>query len=217
MIAIGVAAAVLLVLGLAQLILPGIAADVLRDRLSKNGKVLEVSVSAFPAIELLWHNADKVVVRMATYRSTTPHLSSLLNQAGEVGTLDASATLFTTGLLTLHNATLHKRGNVLTASATVTQSDLRAAIPFLDSVTPVASGNGQLTLRGTATIPLLGIPASVDATVATSNGRLVVAPDVPFGGLATITLFNNPHVRVQGVAATVTPGGFTVTAVARLR
>ena len=90
LIAIAGAAVVLLVLVLAQLLLPGIAADQLRDRLSKNGKVESVSVSAFPAIELLWHDADKVVVRMASYRSRTGKLSSLLDEAGGVGTLDAS-------------------------------------------------------------------------------------------------------------------------------
>jgi hypothetical protein len=213
-IGIGVASVVLLCLVLAQLLLPGIAADQLRDRLSKNGKVEEVSVAAFPAIELLWHDADKVIVRMASYRSSTAKLSILLDEAAGVGTIDATATLLTTGLLTIHNATLHKRGDELTATASVTQSDLRAAIPFLDSVQPVASAGGQLTVRGTAT--LFGVTASVEATVATSNGRLVVTPDVPFGGLATITLFSDPHVRVQSVSATPAPDGFTVSARASL-
>jgi hypothetical protein len=213
-IGIGVASVVLLCLVLAQLLLPGIAADQLRDRLSKNGKVEEVSVAAFPAIELLWHDADKVIVRMASYRSSTAKLSSLLDEAAGVGTIDATATLLTTGLLTIHNATLHKRGDELTATASVTQSDLRAAIPFLDSVQPVASAGGQLTVRGTAT--LFGVTASVEATVATSTGRLVVTPDVPFGGLATITLFSDPHVRVQSVSATPAPDGFTVSARASL-
>jgi hypothetical protein len=97
----------------------------------------------------------------------------------------------------------------------VTQQDLRAAVPFLDSVEPVASGNGQLTLRGTAT--LLGITGSVDATVAARNGALVVAPDVPFGALATVTVFSNPHVAVQGVSASSSPNGFSVSATGRVK
>jgi hypothetical protein len=214
LIGIGGASAVLLLFLLTQLFLPGFAADQLRDRLSKNGKVREVSISAFPAIELLWHDADKVIVHMASYRSSTAKLSTLLDEAAGVGTIHASATVLTAGLLTVHNATLDKRGSELTGAGSVTQSDLRAAIPFLDSVQPIASGNGQLVVRGTAT--LFGVSAAVDATVAVSNGRLVVAPDVPFGGLATITLFSDPHVRIQGVAATPTPGGFTISARARL-
>jgi hypothetical protein len=215
MIDIGVVATVLVLVVLAQLFLPGIAADQLRDRLSKNGKVLDVEVSAFPAIELLWHDADKVVVRMASYRSSTGHLSSLLDEAGGVGTLDASANLLTAGLLTLRNASLSKRGNELTGKATVTEADLRTSVPILDTVTPVASGNGQLTLRGTATVPVIGITATVDATVGAANGNLVVAPNVPFIG--TFTLFSDPHVRIQGVGATFRPGGFAVSARAQLR
>jgi hypothetical protein len=215
LIAIGAAAAVLLLLVVAQLVLPGIAAQQLRDRLSKNGKVLSVSVSAFPAIELLWHDADRVVVRMASYQSSTGKLGSLLDEASGVGTLAASVGVLDTGLLTLRNATLSKHGDQLTGSASVTESDLRTAVPFLDNVQPVASGGGQLTLRGTAT--LFGVTASVDATVAAQGGKLVVAPDIPLGGLATVTVFSDPHLQVQGVAAAGTTGGFSVSAQARLR
>src|SRR5437764_7291533 len=136
LIAIGVAVVVILLFGIGQLVLPGIAASTLRDQLSKDGRVLDVQVSAFPAIELLWHQADKVVVKMESYRSSTSHLSSLLNQSSDVGTLDASATSFDTGLLSLHNATLHKRGDTLTGSATVTENALRTAVPFLDPAPP---------------------------------------------------------------------------------
>ena len=76
------AGVVLLVLVLAQLLLPGIAAQRLRDDLQKSGTVLEVKVSAFPAIKLLWHQADSVVVRMGSYRSGVSHLGSTLAGAG---------------------------------------------------------------------------------------------------------------------------------------
>jgi len=209
------AGVVVLLLVIAQLVLPGIAAQRLRDRLSRSGRVLEVQVSAFPAIELLWHHADRVVIRMATYTSSAAALSSTVGQVGDVGTLDASAGELRAGLLTLRDATLRKRGNVLTGTATVTEADLRTALPVLDSVTPVASGGGQLTLQGTAT--LFGVTATVDATVRPQNGELVVSPDVPFGGLATITLFSNPAISIQSVEATPAPGGFDVSAQARLR
>jgi hypothetical protein len=172
-------------------------------------------VHAFPAIELLWHRADRVVIRIGQYRSSSGRLGSLLDEAADVGTLDASATVITAGLLTLRDASLHKSGSELSAGARVTESDLRRAVPFLDGVTPVASGAGQLTLRGTAT--LLGVTASVDATVGTQNGRLVVQPDVPFGPLATVTLFSDPRVQVLGVSAGgLGPEGFSVSARGRL-
>jgi hypothetical protein len=211
---IGVAA-VVLVLVIAQLVLPGVAAQSLRDRLSKSGHVIDVEVSAFPAIELLWHQADRVVVRMDQYRSNTGHLSSLLDEAGDVGSLDASANTLSAGLLTLRDATLRKRGDQLSGTARVSEDDLRASLPILQSVQPVASGGGQLTLRGTAT--LLGVTASIDATVRALEGELVVQPDVPFGGFATISVFHDPHLLVQGVSAAGAPGGFSVSAQGTLR
>lgn len=204
----------LIVLVIAQLVLPGIAAQQLRDRLGQSGTVLRVEVDAFPAIKLLWHRADHVVIRMGSYHSSASALSTTLNQVADTGTLDASAAQMTAGLLTLRDARLQKGGNQLTGSATVTESDLRSSIPVLDGVRLVASSGGQLTLQGTATV--FGLTATADATVRPENGSLIVTPDVPLGGLATITLFSNPHVAVDGVAATPTPLGFTLTAHGRV-
>ncbi len=201
---------VLLVLVVAQLVLPGVAAQELRDDLEQSGTVLEVKVTAFPAIKLLWHRADSVVVRMGRYRSGASQLGDTLGRAVEAGSLDASAQELEVGPLTLRDATLHKRGSELTGAATLTEADLRSVIFFLDNVEPVASRNGRLTLRGTASF--LGLKATVDATVAAQDGALVVAPDVPFGGIATLTLFNDPHVHVQSITATSVPGGFRMTA-----
>lgn len=207
-----VLAVVILLLVVAQLVLPGIAAQRLRDRLAKSGQVLDVHVSAFPAIELLWHQADRVVVRLKTYHSNPRPLSSLLEQTKDTGSLDASAGEFDTGLVNLHDAVLRKRGNALTGSATVTASDLRSALGgAIQDVRPVASGGGQLTLQGT----VLGVTA--DATLRAQNGALVVQPDVPILNFVTVTVFSDPHVEVQGVGASDAPEGFSVSANARLK
>ncbi|MBV8217081.1 MAG: hypothetical protein JO325_01345, partial [Solirubrobacterales bacterium] len=75
LIALGLAGVVLVALIAAQLVLPGIAAQRLRDQLSRSGTVLSVSVSALPAIKLLWRHADRVVVRMGRYQSGTGGLA----------------------------------------------------------------------------------------------------------------------------------------------
>ena len=214
-IAIATAGVVILVLVVAQLVLPAIATDRLRDRLNKSGNVISVEVHAFPAIKLLWNHADRVVVRMGRYQSGAGALGDLLSQTSDVGSVDASAQEFDSGLLTVRDAALRKRGNQLVGTALVTESDLRRSIPILQSVVPVESSDGRLTLRGTAS--LFGVTATVDATVSASDGKLVVAPDVPFGGFATLTVFSNPHVEVQSVGATSAPGGFRVTATGRLK
>lgn len=213
--ALALLALIILLLGIAQLVLPGVAARQLRDRLAKHGSVISVQVSAFPAVMLLWHRADKVVVRLRSYRSSSSGLGQSLAQAADAGSVDASVGELDTGLLTLHDAVLRKRGDRLTGRASVTEAGIRYAVPFLDSVQPIASAAGTLTLRGTATI--LGVTASVDATVRAVNGRLVVVPEVPFGTLATVTLFSTPHLDVTGVGARPTPDGFTVTATARMK
>jgi hypothetical protein len=201
---------VVLVLVVAQLLLPGIAAQELRDDLQQSGTVLEVKVSSFPAIKLLWHKADSVVVRMGHYRSASSHLGDTLGRAADADKLDASVQELFVGPVTLRNAALHKQGSALTGSATVTEANLRSAVFFLDNVEPIASGNGRLTLRGTASF--LGLRATVDATVSARDGALVVAPNVPLGGIAAITLFDNPNVQVTSVSATNVPGGFRVSA-----
>jgi hypothetical protein len=212
--AIAIAGVVIVLLLVAQLVLPGLAAQQLRDRLDRHGTVLSVQVSAFPAIKLLWHRADRVAVRMANYRSGTGGLGSELDQTADAGSLTVSIATLDTGLLRLHDVTLTKRGNQLTGTALVTEADLRTSVPFLEDVHPIASGDGRLTLRGTAQI--LGLSATIDATVAARNGALIVQPDVPLGALATVTVFSDPHVYVESVSATPTAGGFSVTAEAHL-
>jgi hypothetical protein len=207
---------VILVLGIAQLVLPGIAAQRIRNQLKGTGRVLSVDVSAFPAIELLWTHADSVNVRMASYRSGAVRLQRLLNQAGDVGTLRVSAASFSSGLLTVHDARLLKRGNVLTASARVEESDLERAIPLLRSVTPASDSSGQLVLEGRADVPVLG-EVRVPVVVQPRDGELIAAPDIPLvGSFFTFTLFADRHVRVQSVSASPDAGGFMISARALL-
>jgi hypothetical protein len=215
LIALGALALVVVLLVVAQLVLPGIAAQRLRDQLARTGQVLDVRVSAFPAIELLWHHADTVVIRLGRYRTPPSQLGHRLGQSDDVGTLDASAQEVDAGLVTFHDARLRKQGDQLTATATIDEADLRSAVPLLSSVTPVDTGDGRLVLRGTATV--LGVSASVDAVVQPENGTLVVTPQVPFGGLGAITVFSDPHVRVQTVNAKPVTGGFSVAGSALVR
>ena len=58
----GTAAAVVLLLVLAQLLLPGLAARRIRTRVGRYGTVKSVSVSAWPAVKVLWGDADAVTV-----------------------------------------------------------------------------------------------------------------------------------------------------------
>ncbi len=205
---------ILAALGIAQLVLPGIAAQRLRQRLAASGQVLEVRVSAFPAIELLWHRADRVVVRMARFRTEPAELSGMLADTGQADSIDASVRELDTRLLTLRDVSLRKRGSELTGSGSVTRADLQAALPVLESVEPVASSDGRLRLR--ATVSVLGVGASVDMTLEAQNGALVLIPDLPLGGLGKITVFSSRRLYIEDVGGGTVPGGFSAFVRAKL-
>jgi hypothetical protein len=174
-----------------------------------------VSVSAFPAVQLLWKHADSVTVHLASFRGDGAQLSGRLDQLHDVGTLHASIDRATVGLLTVRDAHLVKHDSSLVATARITDADLRGALPIVRSVTPVASADGRLTLRGSADV--FGQAVSIDFSVRVLRGAIVVSPDVPLGGIAAVTAFSDPDVRVTGVSAAPAPGGFTVRATATLR
>lgn len=211
---IGVLLTILVVLGVAQLVLPGLAAKRIQERLSRSGQVESVQVRAFPAVELFWHHADRVMVRLRSFRSSVAQLASLLEEARGVGELDVSAGQVQAGLLVLRDATLRQRDGRLSGSARVVEGDLRRALPILQSVVPVQGPPGTLTLQGTAT--LFGLAATVDATLSAVDGALVLVPDVPFGNLARITAFSDPNLRVNSVSAEPEAGGFAVSGTATL-
>ncbi len=152
-------------------------------------------------------------MHLASYRAHTPTgLGRALDQTAQAGTINATIDELNTGLVTLRDVTLRKRGDVLSGRASLTEANLMAALPSGLDVQPVASGGGKLVLRGSA----LGLTAY--ATLSAQNGAVEIAPDVPLvGGLFTITVFRDPHVDVQGVGASPVLGGFSVFANARLR
>jgi hypothetical protein len=58
-------AAIVVVLLVSQIFLPGIGEGVIKDRLTENGGTADVSLSAKPAARLLWGSGDKIVVDAA--------------------------------------------------------------------------------------------------------------------------------------------------------
>src|SRR6202167_5595047 len=68
----------LLLVVLAQVFLPALAAQRVRDRVARYGTVRSVSVSAFPAVELLWGKADSVRVSAAKLSVPSGQIASLL-------------------------------------------------------------------------------------------------------------------------------------------
>jgi hypothetical protein len=98
----------------------------------------------------------------------------------------------------------------------LSESDLHAALPSGFEVQPVASANGEIQVK--ANVPILGVESSFEGLVSAQEGKLVVQPTgIPFGALATLTLFSDPRIAVQGVSATQHSGGYDLKIKALLR
>ena len=202
-----IALLVVLVL-LAQLLLPGVAATRVRTRVERYGPVRSTHVSAFPAVKLLWGDADSVSVSAGTLTVTPAQIATLLWEARTVGTLTVlaqGAVLRVSQLpagLQLSDVRMQKRGSSVLASATMTQAQLQRAMPSGFSVQPTAGGEGQIEARASG--GLFGLQASIDVLVRASEGALIAEPrGLPFGGIATVTLFSDAHLKVQSVGLRV--------------
>ncbi|UTI66279.1 hypothetical protein NBH00_08745 [Paraconexibacter antarcticus] len=208
---LAVAGTLLVLLVAAQLVLPKVAAHLLRGRLAGEAVVARVHVSAFPAVKLLWGQADRVDVHLTSLRVSQARVGALLAQAKDARTADVTIDRFQDGVLRLRALRLHEDHGALRASAYLAATDLQRALPPGFAVSPVASGGGQLVLRATA----FGL--GVDAVVAAVDGALVAQPNLPLvGSLAGLTLFSDPRVSVSGVGATTRTGGYGLTAAGRL-
>jgi hypothetical protein len=199
--AIWLAGAVVLVLALAQLLLPRIAAGVISSRIGRYGKVHSVSVSAWPAVKLLWGSVDSVRVRAGRLAMSPAQAAKLLWEGHTTASIDATAESVQLGSLRLSDATLQKRDSALSAQASTSEADVSAALPAGIGLKLLRSEGGQVEVQASG--GLFGVGASVNAVAQASEGKLIAHP---LGFLVEglrLTLFSDPHVYVEGVGASV--------------
>jgi hypothetical protein len=223
-VALGVGAPVVL-LALAQAFLPMLAAQRVRDEVKPYGALQSVSVSAWPAIELLWGKADSAKVTARSLRLTEAQAAKLAWEARgvqdvqmSIARLDLVSPALPSGLL-LHQASLSKRGDLLSIRSTLDQADLTAGLPAGFQVQPLASAAGALRVRASG--GLFGARASLEALVTPREGKLVAVPQgLPLAGLFQVTLFGDPHLYVERMTAEPLPGApasWSMTMSGRLR
>jgi LmeA-like phospholipid-binding len=209
---------VVLLLALAQLLLPRIAASVISSRIARYGKVHSVSVTAWPAVKLLWGSVDSVRVRAGRLTLSPAQAAKLLWEGHTTASIDASAESVQLGSLLLTDATLHKHAAALRAQASTSDADVKAALPPGFGLRLLKSEDGEVEVQASG--GLFGVNATVNAVAQASQGRLVAHP---LGFLVEglrLTLFSDPHVYVEGVGASVageTPLSYTLTMSATLR
>jgi hypothetical protein len=205
-IAIGVVVAIALALVLAQVFLPRIGASTIRSRVGRYGRVQSVSVSAWPAVKLLWGHADSVTVRASDLRLSPQQTAKLLWEGRGASSIDFSVASARVGPLRLSGVSVRKRGDALSAQALVSSADVKAALPPGLSVALLRSEGGRVEVRASG--GLFGVGASINAVAGPQEGQLVARPLGLLLGGFQLTLFSDPHIYVQGIdARTVSAAG----------
>jgi hypothetical protein len=212
------AGGLLLLLVIAQLLLPRLAVSRITSRVGRYGKVLSVSVSAWPAVELLWGHVGSVRVKARSLALSPAQAASLLSEAKGAASMDVSAESVRMGKLTVTGASLRKRGDALSAQALVSEAAVKAALPAGFSLRLLRSEGGEVEVQATGALFGVGIP--VNAVAGASDGKLVAHPlGFLIEGLQ-LTLFSDPHVYVEGVGASAQgtdPQSYRLTMSASLR
>jgi LmeA-like phospholipid-binding len=213
------AGGVLLLLVLAQLLLPKIAAHEISSRLSRYGHIASVSVSAWPAIELLWGDADKVRVSARELSLELPQAGHVLGEASGANEIEMTAARVRVGPLALQEASFRKHGHTLTAQATATEAAIASALPPGVNVRLLRSERGSVEVSVGGR--LFGVGGEIDAVAQASEGKLIARPSTPLLALFSLTLYQDPSVHIDAIAASATPPsaparGYVLTMRARL-
>jgi hypothetical protein len=199
-VALGLASLLMIGLALAQLLLPSLATRQVRDTVARYGEVRSVSVHSFPAITLLWGEADSLDLTVGRMRLDSEQADGLLAGARDVGDLRASIGSLDESSLWLRNLHLVKHGPSLSGNAILTAAALRAVLPPGSEVRLLGSRRGTFEVR--VTQEMLGLRGSQDMVVAARGGKLVAEPEgVPFAPLLATTLYSSPQLDFSGVAA----------------
>jgi len=220
-IALAALGGLVLVLVLAQLLLPALAARIAREQIGRYGTVRSVSVRAFPAIELLWGRADSARIEAAQLRMSDSQFDAVLPRLRGVRSVDMTIDGLQLGSLRAQDVRFAKRGAEIEMRAAVTQADIQSALPPGVDVALVPSASGGLAIRVSGS--LFGFGASLLAVLGVYEGKIVAQPQgIPFAGLARLTVFSDPRLAVQDVALSGSSGAgadgpYTLTLRAALR
>ena len=193
------------VLVLAQVFGPAIAARVVKGRVGRYGTVRSVSVTAWPAIELLWRHADEVRVRAGDLRLSSGQAVGLLEEGSGTTKVDAHAEAVEVDGVRLTDTMFTKDGSKLWTRGTMSAADVARALPPGVQVALESSAAGQVRVRASG--GLFGVSAAIEAVAYASGGELVASPVAfPLSALK-LTLFDDSKVYIEGVhARELSPG-----------
>ncbi len=199
---------------LSQLLLPRFAASRISSRVGRYGTVQGVSVSAWPAVRLLWGSAGSVTVTALDLKMSPPQAADLLGEGGGAEHVHASAQRLLLGPLELTDVSLSGHGRDLSARASVSNEAIASVLPPGVQVQLLQSRGGRVLARVSG--GLFGVGATLDAVAEASDGAIVVHPRGLLLQALSLRLFSDPRVRVLGLAASAGPGGYRLAVSATL-
>ncbi len=159
-IVVGLAVAIVLVLVLAQLLLPAIAAERVRARVGKYGTVESVSVKAWPAVKLLWGQRGlgdacaRGALQLSPQQAVKLLLASPRGEEDDAPLPPASERVRCSCTMRAFRST----ADALQARAWAARADVTAALGKGFEVQLLNSGGGQVEVRVSG--GLFGVGAS---------------------------------------------------------
>jgi hypothetical protein len=200
-VALLVLAVVLALLAGGQLVLPRLAADRVRGELGDDRA--DVEVVAFPAWKLVLGHADRVRIDTPTIGAgRRAPLDDLLHRAADVD--DTAAVIHTLAVddLRLRDVRVRIRHGRLSAVAALSVRALSSLVPGGGALTPLApDADGRP--RFSARISVLGVSSDVPVVVGAVDGRVQVRPESGLASVLSITVFEDPGLRVRTVSGSV--------------
>jgi LmeA-like phospholipid-binding len=200
-VAAAVAVALIVLLALAQILLPHLAASRISSRVGRYGHVEHVSVSAWPAVKLLWGDADSVKVTAGRLSMSPTQAAAMMWEGRGVAKMDIAAEEVRVGPLAVTDAKMTKHGAQLEAQADTTQTAAQAALGNGIGVKLLGSSGGRV--RVSVAGSLFGVGASLPAVAEAQDGKLIAHPEGLLIEGVRLTVFSDPHVHVEGVGASV--------------
>jgi hypothetical protein len=189
---------VALLVGIAQLVLPGLAEQRVRDELEGFAAVSEVKVDSTPAVKLLFGEVDSLTARLRDAESTQGAVADLIARTEKIDRLRIDADNAEITGVGLTDVSLVKDGSAMRAAATLSRAELESVLPAGAEVGSISSEGGALLVDGS--FDVLGFRLSGPARVEPTGGAIVLRSEQGLlAGLAQLTLFQDDRVRVTAL------------------
>lgn len=192
------AAAVVLLLVVTQLLLPGIGEGAIEDRLTEGGGVADVALSATPAARLLWGAGDRLEVDATGLEldldSPDPDVFEDLDRFGEVEVVVRDSRV---GPVDLENFVLTRNGDEPYSLVSSGSSSVAELAEFLAEDADLPGSDILGGLIGATGVGGADVDVDLDMQLASTDGRVEVVdgggevagiPTGPLGTLVTQTI-----------------------------